>query len=124
MANALGGRSKVGRTKTLILFFAAFLPVATLLFIIAEELHLGADWAFAAGMALIFLWSVGRGYRSKFRDPAFIAFFAGWMTIHVAVFLLALRYVGIAYYIPLALIDLWVGYFVAIRYFGPPIWHQ
>jgi hypothetical protein len=122
MANALGRRkAERNRLVELVLLFVIGVPVSVLLFWVAEELRLGTDSAFGAGMGLVFLWAVGRGYRSKFRDPTFISFFLAWLAIHITIFLLVLRYLGFLYYIPFAALELWAGYHVAIQRFGPPI---
>lgn len=121
MENAPGKqKAERNRLVELVLLVVVGLPVSFLLFWLADELALGPDWAFGVGMGLVFLWVVGRGYRSKLRDPAFIAFFTAWLVIHIAVFLLVLRRLGFLYYIPLVPLELWVGYYVAILRFGPP----
>ena len=63
---------------------------------------------------------VGWGYRRKFRDPVFISFFVAWTLIHVLVFLLVLAYLGFLWYLPIMVLELWVGYTIAIWQFGPP----
>ena len=82
---------------------------------------LGPYAAMGMGMGLVFLWAVGRGNRSKLRDPAFIAFFIVWLAVHVVLFLVVLKQLGLAYHVPFALLDLWAGYYVAMLHFGPPV---
>jgi hypothetical protein len=121
MANALGKRkAERNRLVELVLLFVIGVPVSVLLFWVADELRLGTYSAFGAFVGLVFLWAVGRGYRSKFGDPAFIAFFIAWLAVHVTVFLLVLKYLGFLYYYPVVLLEAWVGYTLAIQRFGPP----
>jgi hypothetical protein len=41
--------------------------------------------------------------------------------VHVAVFLLVLGWLGFLYYLPFLIVELWIGYSVAIWLFGPPV---
>jgi len=89
-------------------------------FWVADERHINPAWLFAAGAALIFFLVVGWGYRRRFRDPAFTAFFVGWTLVHVLVYLLVLAFLGFLWYMPIVVLELWIGYTIAIRRFGPP----
>lgn len=77
-------------------------------------------WVFGAWAAVLFFLIVAWGYRRKFREPAFIVFFLAWLLLHVAVYVLVLGYLGFLYYIPIMVLELWLGYTVAIWQFGPP----
>jgi len=119
------GEEKKKRTKTLdfLLLVGASLLVAAALtaaFWIADERHISPAWLFGAGAALIFFLVVGWGYRRKFRDPAFVSFFLVWTLVHVLVFLSVLAYLGFLWYLPIMVLELWVGYMIAISRFGPP----
>jgi hypothetical protein len=124
MVNAVGEEGKK-RSKTLdfLLLLGASLFVAaasTAAFWVADEHHISVAWLFAAGAALIFFLVVGWGYRRKFRDPAFVSFFLVWALLHVLVYLLVLAYLGFLWYVPIMVLELWIGYTIAIRQFGPP----
>jgi hypothetical protein len=109
------------RLVTLVSLVVILLPVGVFVFWVADELQVGIAWAFAVLVGVPFLVYVGRQYPSKLRAPAFVAFLVGWVLVHVAVFLLVLKYLGFAYYIPFAALELWGGYRLAIQRFGPPI---
>ena len=124
MDSAVGeGRKKRSKALDLILLIGASLLVAAAsraAFWLAAERHISPAWLFAGGAALIFILVVGWGYRRKFRDPAFISFFLAWMLVHVLMFLLVLAYLGFLWYLPIMVLELWVGYTIAIWQFGPP----
>jgi Na+-transporting NADH:ubiquinone oxidoreductase subunit NqrE len=86
----------------------------------ADSYGFSPAWVFAVGSGLAFFLTVGWGYRSKLRSPSFVTFFLAWMFVHVAVFLLVLGWQGFLYYLPLVIVELWIGYTVAIWLFGPP----
>jgi hypothetical protein len=88
--------------------------------LLADKYHVSEAWVFAAWAAVLFFLIVGWGYRRKFRDPAFVSFFVAWTILHVLVFLFVLAYLGFLWYVPLAVLELWVGYTIAIWQFGPP----
>ena len=92
----------------------------TAAFWLADRHHVNPAWLFTAGAAPIFFLVVGWGYRRKFRDPTFVSFFLGWMFVHVLVLLLVLAYLGFLWYLPIVVLELWVGYTIAIWQFGPP----
>ncbi len=94
--------------------------VSTTAFLLADERHINPAWLLAAGAALIFFLVVGWGYRRKFRDPTFVSFFLSWTLVHVLMYLLVLAYLGFLWYLPIVVLELWVGYTIAIRQFGPP----
>ena len=123
--DSVPGEEKKKRSKALdiVLLVGASVLVAavsTAAFWLADNRHVNAAWLFAAGAALIFFLVVGWGYRRKFRDPAFVSFFLGWTLVHVVVFLLVLAYMGFLWYLPIVVLELWVGYTIAIWQFGPP----
>lgn len=124
MGSAIG-EEKTKRSKAIdvLLLIGASVFVAaafTAAFWVTDEHHLSPAWLFAAGAALIFFLVVGWGYRRKFRDPAFVSFFVAWTLIHVLVYLLVLAYLGLPWYVPIAVLELWIGYTIAIWQFGPP----
>jgi len=94
--------------------------IITAAFWMSDQYHFSAMWVFGIGAALIFFLVVGWGYRSKFRSFAFAAFFFAWLFIHVGTFVVAIEYLGFSYYLPIAVVELWLGYMVAIWQFGPP----
>ncbi len=123
--DSAAGEKKKKRSKVVdvVLLIGASLFVAaafTAAFWAADEYHVSPAWLFAAGAALIFFLVVGWGYRRKFRDPAFVSFFLAWALIHVLVYLLVLAYLGFPWYVPIAVLELWIGYTIAIWQFGPP----
>ena len=124
MADALGEeRKKRSKMLDFILLLSASLLVAaasTAAFWVADEHHISPAWLFGAGAAVIFFLVVGWGYRRKFQDTVFVSFFLAWLLVHVAVYLLVLGYLGFLYYIPIVVLELWVGYTLAIWQFGPP----
>lgn len=106
----------------LLLLCAALLVavVGVAAFWIVDDYQLNPAWVFAAGAGLVFFLVVGWGYRTKFRSATFVTFFLAWMCLHISVFLLVLAFLGFLYYLPLLVIELWIGYTVAIWFFGPP----
>ena len=119
------GEERKKRSKTLdfLLLIVASLCVAAVsaaAFWVADDNHINPAWLFGAGAAVIFFLVVGWGYRRKFRDPVFVSFFLAWLLIHVAVYLLVLGYLGFPYYLPIVVLELWIGYAIAIWQFGPP----
>ena len=89
-------------------------------FLLADKYHVSEAWVFAAWAAAFFFVIVGWGYRRKFRDPIFVSFFLAWMMLHVVVYVAVLGYLGFLYYVPIVVLELWIGYTVAIWQFGPP----
>ena|SRR5438128_9697608 len=89
-------------------------------FLLADKHHVSEAWVFGAWAAAFFFVIVGWGYRRKFRDPAFISFFVAWTLLHVLVYLLVLAYLGFLWYVPIMVLELWIGYTIAIWQFGPP----
>ena len=110
------------RSDLLLLLLSAVLLVVVLTssFWIAGERHINPAWVFAAWGGLLFFVVVGWGYRRNFKSLNFCFFFLGWMVTHIWVFLLVLAYLGFLYYLPFLMIELWIGYAVALRLFGPP----
>lgn len=123
MVNAVGEQKKRSKTLDFLLLLGASLFVAaasTAAFWLADEHHINPAWLFAAGAAVIFFLVVGWGYRRKFRDPVFVSFFLAWLIVHVAVYLLVLGYLGFLWYLPIVVLELWIGYTIAIWQFGHP----
>ena len=120
MASVIGeekkGRLKIADWRLLLGIIAA----GGVAFWFADDHGIDRAWIYGAGAAAIFFVAVGRGYRSLFRSPEFVIFFTIWTVVHVIVFLLVLAYLGFLYYVPIMLLELWVGYTIAILRFGPP----
>jgi len=89
-------------------------------FLLADKFRISRGWVFSAWAAVLFFLIVGWGYRSKFRNPSFVSFFVAWTLVHVLLYLLVLEYLGFPWYVPIAVLELWVGYAIAISQFGPP----
>ena len=120
MVNAKNKRNKM---LDLLLLLAVGLLVAaagTAAFWQANKHQINPAWLFATGAAVLFFVAVGWGYRRKFRSPMFVVFFLFWLLAHVLIYLLVLGYLGFLYYVPLSILELWIGYIVAIWLFGPP----
>lgn len=114
-------QSKKGLDRLALFGSALFLAVAGVGgFLLADKYKINAPWLFGGGASLIFLAVVGWPYRSQFKDPRFVGFFMVWLCVHVCVFLLVLGYLGLLYYLPFVVMELWIGYAIAIRSFGPP----
>ena len=119
------GKEKTKRSKALGLLLLAgtgliVAAASTAAFWMADAHHISSSWLFAGGAALIFFLVVGWGYRRKFRSPAFVSFFLAWTLVHVLVFLMVLAYLGFLWYLPVMVLELWIGYTIAIWQFGPP----
>jgi hypothetical protein len=119
------GEKRKKRSKALdfLLLIGASLIVAAVsvaAFWAVDARHINPTWLFGAGAALIFFLVVGWGYRRKFRDSAFVSFFVAWTLVHVLVYLLVLAYLGFFWYLPIVVLELWIGYTIAIWQFGPP----
>ena len=109
------------RDRLLLVATAVAVVVGGLWTLVFMDRHkINVNWFFGVGAAALFIPVVGWGYRSKLRDPAVAAFMLGWLTAHVAIFVLTLDYLGLFYYFPLVILELWIGYTVAIWRFGPP----
>jgi hypothetical protein len=89
-------------------------------FLLADKYDINEAWVFGAWAAVFFFIIVGWGYRSKFRNTTFVSFFLAWMLVHVLIYLLVLGYLGFLYYVPIVVLELWIGYTIAIWQFGPP----
>jgi uncharacterized membrane protein len=124
MDNVLGsGVKKRSRAVDMLLLIGAALLVAGLstgAALLSLAYNISPAWLLAFWVAVIFFLVVGWGYRRKFRDPAFASFFVAWTLVHVLVYLLVLAYLGFPWYLPIAVLELWVGYTIAIWQFGPP----
>ena len=94
--------------------------LVTASFWIADKYEINPAWIFAAQAAVVFFAVVGWGYRRRFRSPAFVSFFVAWLLLHVTFYLLILGHLGLLYYVPFVVMELWVGYAFAIWLFGPP----
>ena len=119
MANVTGKKNKRNKAFNLLLLFGLFVALSAT-FVVTEHYQVDPTWVFASVSAAVFFAVVGWGYRRLFRSPAFMVFFGTWTLVHVAINLLVLAYLGFFYYVPIAVIELWVGYTVAILWFGPP----
>jgi hypothetical protein len=111
------------RRMDIVLLIGSSILVAAMgvgLFWLSDSLHVSPAWLFGIVTAFLFFLVVGWGYRSLFRSQAFIAFFATWTVVHVATLLLVLAYLGFSYYVPIVTLELWLGYAIAIWWFGPP----
>jgi phosphotransferase system glucose/maltose/N-acetylglucosamine-specific IIC component len=121
--NAAGEeRKKRSKALDFLLLLVASLCVAATIpaaFFVAKKHHINPGWMFGAFAAVLFFPVVGWGYRSKFRSAAFLAFFLSWTLVHAAVFVLVLDYLGLFYYPPIVVVELWIGYMIAIWQFGP-----
>jgi hypothetical protein len=120
MASATGEEKKARRKVADWRLLLGVIAAGGVAFWFADDYGIDRAWIYGAGAAAIFFVAVGRRYRSLFRSPEFVIFFTIWALIHVIVFLLVLAYLGFLYYIPIMLLELWVGYMIAIRRFGPP----
>lgn len=124
MVNAAGEeRKKRNKMLDFVLLLSASVFVAAAVataFWVADVYHVNPGWLCAAGAAVLFFVAVGWGYRRKFRNPEFVSFFLAWLVLHVALYLLVLGYLGFIYYIPIVVLELWIGYTIAIWRFGPP----
>lgn len=89
-------------------------------FLWAQNHHINVAWVFGGWVSLIFLGIVGWPFRSKFRLPNFVAFFVAWLILHAVIFLLVINYFGFGYYVPIVMLELWIGYTLLIWQFGPP----
>ena len=94
--------------------------IGVAVFWLADDHHINPAWLFAAGAALVFFIVVGRDYRERLKSPQFVLFFIAWLLVHVLVFLLVLGHLGFLWYLPFVVLELWIGYTLAIRIFGLP----
>jgi hypothetical protein len=113
-------RSKAADFGLLLLAGILVATLSTGAFWISEEHHVNPAWLLSAWAAVGFLASVGRDYRTKLNSLAFALFFLAWLAVHILVYLLVLAYLGFLYYVPVVVLELWVGYTLAIWLFGPP----
>jgi hypothetical protein len=124
MENASGEeRKKTGNALDQFLLLSASLFVVvglTAAFWIADKYHLSHAWIYAIGSGAIFVAAVGWGYRRYFRSWRFSAFFIAWMLLHAAISFLVSIYLGFVYYVPIVIVELWIGYTIAVWQFGPP----
>lgn len=105
--------------KNVLLLFGAWVLLFAAFWVVRSH-GINPGWVFAALSAATFFVIVRRGYRRLFRSPEFWGFFVVWTLIHVAVYLAVLGYLGILYYAPIAFLELWVFYTIAVLRFGPP----
>ena len=89
-------------------------------FWMAEDYHINPAWVFLAGNSILLIPLVAGDFRGMFRKPSFILFFVFWMVIHGLTVLSLMRWVSLAYWIPLLALELAVGYFIAYSFFDVP----
>ena len=105
-----------------LLVSSALILVVLLLgsFWIGDRYHIGFVQLFLGWMSLVFVATIGWDLRNKFRRASFILFFLVWLGVHLLVLVLVVGRTAWFYWLPLLGLELWVGYGVAFRVFGPP----
>ena len=89
-------------------------------FWIGDTYHLGFVPIFIGWMALTFIATVGWDLRSNFKRLSFTVFFLAWLGIHTLVIVVVVGTTRWFYWLPLLMLELWVGYALAIWLFGSP----
>lgn len=94
--------------------------VGTAVFWIADNHHATVG-VLAAFAALGFFIIIGKTYGIRqLKSLPFAAFSMVWLLIHVCVFLIVVGNLGLLYYLPFLVAELFVGFMVAIWLFGLP----
>ena len=89
-------------------------------FALSEKYDVPPVWMFALWIGLGFIAVVGGSLRSKFRQPLFVVFFVGWLAVHTLVTLLVIKLFTILWVWPTSIVELWIGYAIALWLFGLP----
>jgi hypothetical protein len=117
MDNVTGETEKKrGRTHDRLLLWGAGFVVATFgtaAFWLADTHHISPAWPVGALAAISF-------FIRQFRLPTFALFAVAWLLVHVFIFLFAMGSLGLFFYLPFLVAELWIGFMAAIWLFGPP----
>jgi hypothetical protein len=97
---------------------AAVLGVGS--FALAEKYHVPEEYVIAAGIGLLFIWLVGRRFRSRLRQPSFLMFFLLWLVIHTAGSVLVVFTFNLLIGVEFTMIELAIGCVLAHLLFGQP----
>ncbi|MDP9263212.1 MAG: hypothetical protein M3O85_02705 [Acidobacteriota bacterium] len=89
-------------------------------FLMADYYHVSPLWAFLGWLSLLFVVTVGKDLRSRFRSPAFVGFFLIWLTLHLLLTIFVVAYLHWIYWLPVTFLELWIGYTIAFWLFGLP----
>jgi hypothetical protein len=88
-----------------------------------EIYHISQAWFFSAWSSIFLVPLVGKEFRSYFRKPDFIVFFAVWMCVHGATVVGMIAWAPLLLWPLILLLELAVGFLAAHRLFGFPL-HQ
>jgi hypothetical protein len=86
-----------------------------------EIYHIDQAWFFFAWSSIFLLPLVGKEFRSYFRQPAFVAFFAVWMAVHGATVVGMIRWVPAPIWPLVLLLELAAGFIAAQWLFSFPL---
>lgn len=117
----MGNRSKVA--DMLLLIGAALLVagLSTGAALISLACNISPAWLLSFWAGIGFLGVIGKTYGIReLRSLRFAAFSAVWLVVHICVFLFVSAYLGFLYYLPFLVAELFLGFMMAIRLFGPP----
>ena len=92
------------------------------MFFAADAYHISSQWVLLGWASAGFFAAVGWDYRSRFKSWPFAAFFAGWLILHIFVFVTVLTYFGWLYWVAALFLELFLLYAPAQLFFGlhPP----
>src|SRR6267154_2593970 len=89
-----------------------------------EIYHINQAWFFFAWSSIFLLPLVGKEFRSYFRQPAFVAFFAVWMAVHGATVVGMIRWAPAPLWPLVLLLELAAGFIAAHWLFGFPLYQK
>ena len=118
------GQSKNKVAEVAALFCTALLVTVLLVgsFLFSISQHVNPAWIMCTWLSVGFFAAIGWHYRRAFRSISFILFFSVWLVAHCLVFIFVFTYLGWLYYLPTAVVELFLFYMSANLLFGlrPP----
>lgn len=89
-------------------------------FLLADSYRLSPVWVFFGLNSVGFVAVVWRSFRSYSKTLPFICFLAAWLMIHSAIMVALTAWFSILVWLPVILLELFVGYLIAHQLFRNP----
>ena len=89
-------------------------------FVLADLYKVNPIWIFFAGNSILMIPLFAREFRTYWKKPSFMVFFAAWMATHGLAIVCLMRWTPIIYWPIGILVELCVGFLVAHWIFGVP----
>jgi hypothetical protein len=91
-------------------------------YFLAAKLGINSVWVYLTSVSVAFYATVGWDYRKELRSVPFLAFFIGWLAIHLTVFIFVVTRLGWLWWVGALFLELFFFYATAGWFFGlkPP----